>query len=206
MNYKMAMVGTAKNPGPASDVMTTATTSDQIMTGNSLQLTAHKLNGKNYLEWAQTVRLVIDGRGKLGHLTGEIAKPEEKDASFKAWRSENSMVIAWLVNSMEAAIGKPFLYLPTAKGVWEAVRDTYSDLENSSLIFEIKTRLWNNKQGDRDLTTYYNEMLTLWQELDLCYNDQWEQSADSIKVVLWKPRLRNLVLVIFPICASSLSS
>lgn len=38
---------------------------------NSLQLTAQKLNGKNYLEWAQTVKLVIDGKEKLGHLTGE---------------------------------------------------------------------------------------------------------------------------------------
>ncbi|KAK2999277.1 hypothetical protein RJ639_023557 [Escallonia herrerae] len=35
----------------------------------SFQLTSHKLTGKNYLEWAQSVKLAIDGRGKLGHLT-----------------------------------------------------------------------------------------------------------------------------------------
>jgi len=39
------------------------------------QLTSHRLNGKNYLEWAQSVKLAIDGRGKLGHLTGETKKP-----------------------------------------------------------------------------------------------------------------------------------
>ncbi|KAG6503627.1 hypothetical protein ZIOFF_035944 [Zingiber officinale] len=36
----------------------------------SLQITLHKLNGKNYLEWSQTVRLAIDGKGKLGYLNG----------------------------------------------------------------------------------------------------------------------------------------
>jgi hypothetical protein len=71
-----------------------------------------------------------------------------------------------LINSMEPTIEKPYLFLPTAKDVWEAVRDLYLDLENSSQIFELKTRLWKSKQNDRDVTTYYNELVTLWQELD----------------------------------------
>ena len=67
---------------------------------SSLQLTVHKLNGKNYLEWAQCVKLVIDGKGKLGHLTGEVTKPAAGDPSLPTWRSANSMVIAWLINSI----------------------------------------------------------------------------------------------------------
>ena len=57
----------------------------------SFQLTSHKLNGRNYLEWAQSVKLAIDGRGKLGHLTGEITKPAAGDRNMAAWRSENSL-------------------------------------------------------------------------------------------------------------------
>ncbi|KAH0641070.1 hypothetical protein KY290_036685 [Solanum tuberosum] len=68
------------------------------------QLTSHRLNGKNYLEWAQSVKLAIDGRGKLGHLTGETKKPGVGDPKMNSWRSENSLVIAWLINSMEPAI------------------------------------------------------------------------------------------------------
>ena len=37
-----------------------------------LHLTVEKLNGKNYKEWAQTIKLVIDGKGKLGLLTNKI--------------------------------------------------------------------------------------------------------------------------------------
>lgn len=44
----------------------------------SFQLTIRKLNEKNYLEWAQSVKLVIDERGKLGYLTGAIKPPVDR--------------------------------------------------------------------------------------------------------------------------------
>ena len=88
------------------------------------------------------VKLVMDEKGKLGHLTSEVKKQENNDPHLKSWRSENSMVIAWLINSMKSSIGKPFLFIPMTKEVWDVVRDTYSDLKNSSQIFELKTKLW----------------------------------------------------------------
>ncbi|RVX00452.1 hypothetical protein CK203_024639 [Vitis vinifera] len=119
---------------------------------NTLQITVHRFNGKNYVEWVQSVKLVIDGKDKIGYLTGEVTKPAERDPKFKTWRSKNSMIIAWLINSVEPALGKPFMFLPTTKD-----------------------------QGDRDVMEYYNGMLTLWQELDLCYDDQWECTSDSAR-------------------------
>ena len=94
---------------------------DLSSSGSSLQITIHKLNGKNYLEWFQSIKLANDGRGKLGYLTGEVPKPTASDLSFRFWHSENSVVTAWLLNSMEAAIEKPNLFLPTAKDVWDSV-------------------------------------------------------------------------------------
>jgi len=65
---------------------------------------------------------------------------------------------------------KPFVFLPTGKEVW--------DSENTQ-IFRIPLRftawnqiLGNSKEGDRDMTTNYNELMTLWQDLDLCYEDK----------------------------------
>ena len=54
---------------------------------SSFQLTVEKLNGKNYLEWAQSIKLVIDGKGKLGYLTGETKKPPSTDSSLQKWQS-----------------------------------------------------------------------------------------------------------------------
>ena len=72
------------------------------------------------------------------------------------------MVIAWLINSMAPVIGKAHMFLPTAKDVWDVVREMYSDVENSSQIYELKTKLWKAKQGDNDVTMFYNELVTLW--------------------------------------------
>lgn len=110
---------------------------------SSFQLTVEKLNGKNFREWAQSIKLVIDGKGKLGYVAGDTKMPASTEIDLlQRWRSKNSMVSAWLVNSMKPSIGNAYLFLPIAKDIWNAVRETYSDSENSSQIFEIKTKLW----------------------------------------------------------------
>ncbi|XP_024024721.1 uncharacterized protein LOC112092526 [Morus notabilis] len=148
---------------------------------HSLQITIQKLNGKNYLEWSQFVRLVIDGKGKLGHLNGEVKPPATNDPKYRQWRSENSLVTDWLINSMDPVVGKPFMFLPTTRDVWEAVRETYSDLDNHSELFELNTRMWKMQQGDCEVTAYYNDMMTVWQELDMFEDEQWENSNDSAR-------------------------
>lgn len=144
-------------------------------------ITSHRLNGRNYLEWSQSLKLAIDGRGKLGYLTGEVKQIKESDDGCNTWRSENSLVTAWLLNSMDESIAKPHMFMKTAKEVWDSVRETYSDLENSSQFFELKTKLWQSKQGSRDVTSYYNEMVSLWQELDQCHDDVWENAKDCTR-------------------------
>ncbi|KAK3037075.1 hypothetical protein RJ639_029917 [Escallonia herrerae] len=49
--------------------------------------------------------MAIDGRGKLGHLTRDVRQPAAGDPSLSAWRSENSLIIVWLINFMEPTIG-----------------------------------------------------------------------------------------------------
>ena len=91
------------------------------------------------------------------------------------------MVIAWFINSMEPIIERTYLFLPTARELWEAVRETYLHLENSTQIFELKTKLWQSKQGERTVTEYYNEMKALWQKLDLCHEEEWDCPTDSVR-------------------------
>nr|KYP52273.1 LOW QUALITY PROTEIN: hypothetical protein KK1_025877 [Cajanus cajan] len=96
----------------------------------------------------------------------------------RKWKAENSLIMSWMINSMECSIGKPYLFLSTAQEVWEAAKDCYSDFENSSRIYDLK-KLWQSKQGGQDVTTYYHLFLTLWQELDQCYEEDWENPKDA---------------------------
>lgn len=65
---------------------------------------------------------------------------------------------------------KTNMYLPTTKDVWDAVKLSYSDIKSFSQIHDLKSKLWNLKQNDIDVTTYYNELMALWQELDQYYD------------------------------------
>ena len=110
---------------------------------SSVQLSLEKLNEKNFREWAQFVKFIVDDRGKLRYLIGDSKELESTNVmALQRWRSENSLITSWLINSMKPTIGKTYMFLPTAKEVWDAVRETYYDEENASQVFKIKARLW----------------------------------------------------------------
>ena len=61
------------------------------------------------------------------------------------------------------------------------MQEIYSDLENSSQSFEIRSAIRNNKQGNSNVTDYFNTLVELWHEMVLFYTIAWENAADSIK-------------------------
>ena len=89
------------------------------------------------------------------------------------------MVMAGLIKSMEAAVVQTYLFFPTAKDLWDAVQETYSDLGNAAQRFEIKTKLKDIKQGSYSVTQYYNTLQNAWQELDLFSHMEWKCVEDS---------------------------
>lgn len=73
------------------------------------------------------------------------------------------MVIAWMINSMKPVIRRLSMFLLTTRNVWEAVRETYSNLENYSQLFELNARMRKMQQCDCDVTTCYNDMMAVLQ-------------------------------------------
>ncbi|GAV87971.1 UBN2_3 domain-containing protein, partial [Cephalotus follicularis] len=109
------------------------------------------------------------GRGKIGYTIGKVQQPDVNDRTYENWELNNSIVMAWLINSMESHISCIYLFLRTAKAIWDAVNKNYSDFENASQVFEIKNKLKDLYQGSMDISEYFNELQMLWQELDLHY-------------------------------------
>ena len=83
---------------------------ENTSSNTTLQITAHKLNGKNFLRWSRSVQMVIRGKGRMGYLNGTVKKPAEDDPTFPMWDTQNSMVMAWLIHSMEEKIREAYLY------------------------------------------------------------------------------------------------
>lgn len=54
---------------------------------------------------------------KMKHITGSEKPPAEDDLKYKSWEAENSIVMSWLLHSMQPEISKKYLLLPTAKDI-----------------------------------------------------------------------------------------
>ena len=72
---------------------------------------------------------------------------------------------------MEDNLVVVYLLYPTTKAIWDVVNLAYPNFEDSSLMFDLRTRACNLKQEDNSVTYYFNMLTKIWQELDL-FNQQ----------------------------------
>lgn len=147
---------------------------------HSVQITTIRLNGDNFLRWSQSVRMYIRGQGKIGYITGDKEAPADKvkDPLYAAWDAENSMVMTWLVNSMEEEISSNYMCYSTAKELWDNVSQMYSDLGNQSQVFELTLQLGQIHQGNDSVTKYFNSLKRVWQDLDTFNTHEWKSIED----------------------------
>ena len=66
------------------------------------------------------VRTVLKGKGKISHLMCTGRKPG--NPRFEAWDEDDSIIMAWLWNSMTPEISDTCMFLTTAKDIWDAIQ------------------------------------------------------------------------------------
>ncbi|KAF7829798.1 histone-lysine N-methyltransferase ASHH2 isoform X1 [Senna tora] len=160
-----------------------------------LLLTRHKLTGQNYLHWSRSMIMFITGKGKEDYLTIST-KPQPDDPKFKTWNAENQMVMSWLINSMDLEIGQDFMFFASAAEIWKAAKESYSDVENTAELFEIKGALHDLKQGELSVPQYFNTLNRYWLQLDMFECPEWKcsEDAETYKKLVEKERIYKFLL------------
>ena len=92
--------------------------------------------------------------------------PKSGDPRFEAWDEEDSMIMAWLWNSMTPKIRDTCMLLATTKDIWDAIQQTYSKARDAAQVYEVKVRTIATKQESKTVIEYANQLKALWQELD----------------------------------------
>ena len=116
----------------SSSPTTKPTTQTHNTESHPVQITTIRLNGDNFLRWSQSVRMYLRGRGKIGYLTGDKVALASEDPLYTTWDAENSMVMTWLMTSMNEETDSNYMCYSTAKELWDNVNQMYSDLGNQS--------------------------------------------------------------------------
>lgn len=76
------------------------------------------------------------------------------------------MVMSWLLHSMQPHIANNYLFLSTAKAIWDSVPKTYSKRGNKARMYELRQRVSQLRQGNQPLSFYYSTLHSLWEEID----------------------------------------
>lgn len=163
----------AENPIPTSSLPSS-------FDGNPIMITNHKLNGSNYLSWSRVVEMFIVGRGKDDYLYETMTIPPPTDPRFRQWRSENSMIMSWLISSMTPETGDNFMLYTTAAEIWQAAKELYSKRDNVAEIYELEARLQDIRQGDNSVSTYYSQLTKIWQQIDTFETIAWTAPSDEL--------------------------
>ena len=74
---------------------------------------------------------------------------------------------------MEEHIGSLYLVHEMAKAIWDKVRLSYSDIENSAQLCELRDHARDLKQGNKSMIEYYTSLTKIWQELDIFEPTNW---------------------------------
>ncbi|KAF7844141.1 Retrovirus-related Pol polyprotein from transposon RE1 [Senna tora] len=139
--------------------------------------------------------MFITGKGKEDYLTNST-KPQPDDPKFKTWNAENQMVMSRLINSMDLEIGQDFMFFASAAEIWKAAKESYSDVENTAELFEIKGALHDHKQGELSVPQYFNTLNRYWLQLDMFECPDWKcsEDAETYKKLVEKERIYKFLL------------
>ncbi|XP_022731494.1 uncharacterized protein LOC111286004 [Durio zibethinus] len=105
------------------------------------------------------------------------------------------MVMSWLWNSMTPDISDTYMFLSTAKDIWESIRQTYSKVKDAAQVYEVKIKTAALKQGNKSVTEYAILLKNLWQEMDhyRCIEMKCSEDATTLKKFIEKDRVYDFL-------------
>ncbi|XP_043705457.1 uncharacterized protein LOC122655317 [Telopea speciosissima] len=80
---------------------------------------------------------------------------------------ENSVLKSWLWNSIEPSIAANVVFHKTVKGVWNDLKESFSQEKNISRTYELYENLFRFSQQDKSLNEYFSGYKGIIEELQV---------------------------------------
>ena len=147
--------------------VTAAPRQDLSHSTQAQRVTSVLLTGKNFHAWANSLRLFLGGKRKLGWLLGKEISPAESDVKFEEWYTDNCIILGWMFNSMEERIYNMFMYHRNVFDLWTALNKMYAHAHCDSRVFELYQDISHASQSTLGLSVpdYFGYLQTRWEEL-----------------------------------------
>ncbi|CAH9097619.1 unnamed protein product [Cuscuta epithymum] len=121
--------------------------------------------GDNYVAWSRAILLSLKARRKHVFVDGTLTKPAE-EAQRSNWETTNSMVVSWLLRSMEPTVVVSIPFHEEARALWVYLEKRYS-VANGPRLQQLKASISACKQTKTmTVDAYYTALMSLYDELD----------------------------------------
>jgi gag-polypeptide of LTR copia-type len=144
------------------------------MTTND-KLTLVLLNDNNYQVWVRQATFGLINRDKFEHVTGDKKRlipagataTDAKKASIKKWDKDDTLVIGWLLASMETQISDLMTYQNTSQEIWDKTAARFARKKNFARVYQIQQEIQQLQHAGKTTSQLFNEI---------------QQKRDEIKV------------------------
>ena len=122
----------------------------------SCGLTNEVLTGNNYAQWKRSCEVSLSAKNKMPFVNGDFEKPASNSPFFPLWERCNSMVISWLLHSVDKDIASSIIYTPTAAQIWKDLSQRFS-FSQGTKIYHLQKEMSNLTQGNRSVSAYFTK-------------------------------------------------
>ena len=122
------------------------------------------LKGDNYLAWSRAITLSLKSRRKFGFVDGTISKPSEKKKILD-WETVNSMLVSWLLRSIDSKLASSIPYFEEAKRLWDYLEKRFC-VANGLRLQQLRFSITNCKQlKNMTVEDYYTKLMGYYDDL-----------------------------------------
>ncbi|CAH9090508.1 unnamed protein product [Cuscuta epithymum] len=121
--------------------------------------------GDNYVAWSRAITLSLKARRKFVFVDGTEKKPTDA-AGLLNWDTVNSMVVSWLLRSMEPNVAASIPFHDEARALWVYLEKRFS-VANGPRLQQLRSSITACKQSkNMTVDTYYTALMSLYDELN----------------------------------------
>jgi hypothetical protein len=100
-----------------------------------------KLDGLvTYLSCLHQIRRTLEGKNLDGYITGEMIVSAKSLVEYSEWRSTNSLLHTWFLNSIVVFIAKTDYDIEVVSDVWGKLMRIYAGIDNNMRVFQSRGR------------------------------------------------------------------
>ncbi|EOY14361.1 Uncharacterized protein TCM_033758 [Theobroma cacao] len=131
---------------------------------DSMSSTSDLRSSTSPIEDPLSFLLALSIQNKSRFIDGSIPEPDVSDKLFVPCTRCNSLILAWLLESISPPIASTVFYIRKAYEVWETLKERFSQPDDAR-ICNLQFNLYNISQGTRSVDAYFTELNCIWEEL-----------------------------------------